>query len=34
MADKSEKIVERLGKIIVREMTMLVFEALLTQIRN
>ena len=32
MADKSEKIVKRVGKIIVTGMTMLVVVALLTQI--
>ena len=34
MADKSEKIVKSVGKIIVTEMTILVVVALITQIRN
>ena len=34
MADKGEKIVKSVGKIIVTEMAMLVVVALLTQIRN
>ena len=34
MADKSEKIVKSVGKIIVTEMAMLVVVTLLAQIRN
>ena len=34
MVDRSEKIVKSAGKIIFREMAMLVVVALLTQIRN